>query len=145
MNLSSTVPTWWSWWPWTHWGPRSLRWQHWNMPQSLFSILLSDGEQTVRRPRHPLVGAEVCHKELFKLFEWIDTYRLKSGIPYSSSFLESDQKNNIEKGIGCPLKKHESFIALKMVEWVGGAIIWLHLWHLESTKNWFIEDPSRKR
>ena len=50
-----------------------------------------------------------------------------------------------EKSVGCPLNRHESFIALEVVDWVGGAVVWLHVRHFEPTGNRLIEDQSRER
>ena len=44
-----------------------------------------------------------------------------------------------------PKNYHESLIALQKVDRIDGAIVWLHLWHLESRKNQFIQDALRKR
>ena len=40
---------------------------------------------------------------------------------------------------------NESLIALQMVDWIDGAIIWLHLQYLESRRNRFIQDVLRER
>ena len=32
-----------------------------------------------------------------------------------------------------------------MINWIGGAIIWLHLWHLESKWDRLIQDTSKER
>ena len=32
-----------------------------------------------------------------------------------------------------------------MVDRIGGAVVWLHMWHLESRENWFIQDALRER
>ena len=63
----------------------------------------------------------------------MDTLWLKFRVLCSSSFSEDDQEGDVEEGIKCPLKKYESFVAFKLVEWIGGSIVRFHLWHLEST------------
>ena len=40
---------------------------------------------------------------------------------------------------------HESLVALQMVNWVGGAVVRLHVWHLEPIGDRFIEDKSGER
>ena len=75
----------------------------------------------------------------------INTIWLKFKASCSDNFLKSKQKENIKEGVECPLKKDESLVALKMSEWVSGAVIWLHLQYLESIKNQFIENLSRER
>ena len=97
-------------------------------------------EKAVRSSWHPSVGAEVCHKRLFELLERMDSLWLKSEVPCSGNFSESNQKSDIEEGIGCSLKKHESLVALKMIERINGAIMWLHLRYLEPTRNRFVEN-----
>ena len=74
----------------------------------------------------------------------MNTPRLKSGVLCSNNFFENDWKDNAEEGVRCLLKKHENFIALKMVEQISGAVVWFHLWYLEPIQNRFIENLSRE-
>lgn len=39
---------------------------------------------------------------------------------------------------------HESLITLEMIQWVGSAVIWLQLRHLELTWYQFLHDASRE-
>ena len=97
--------------------------------------MLSDEKKIVEGSWYLSASAEVRHKKLFELLERMDTLRLKSRVLSSSSFSENNQKGNTKEGVRCLLEKHESLIAFKMVEWVGGAIVWLDLQHLDLTKN----------
>lgn len=40
---------------------------------------------------------------------------------------------------------HESLITLEMIQWVGSAVIWLQLRHLELTWYQFLHDALRER
>ena len=39
---------------------------------------------------------------------------------------------------------HESLVALKVVEWVGDALIRLNGWHFEPFEDWRFQNMSRK-
>ena len=82
---------------------------------------------------------------MFELSKRIDASRLKFEIPGSSSFPKSYREVDAHKDIDCPLNHHESLVALKMVNRVGGAIVWLHLWHLELRWNRLIQDVLGKK
>ena len=59
-------------------------------------------------------------------------------------FFEENQKGYTKEGIGCPLKMYESFVALKVIEWVDGTVIQLNLRHLKPTRNRFVENLLRE-
>ena len=40
---------------------------------------------------------------------------------------------------------YESLIALQIINWIGGAVIWLHLRHLELRQDWLVQDTLRER
>ena len=48
-------------------------------------------------------------------------------------------------GIGGPLNHYESLISLKIVDQIGGSIVWFHPRHLESRWDWLIQDVSTKQ
>ena len=63
------------------------------------------------------------HERVLELPEGMDTARSKTGVPSPGSLAERGGKADAEKSVGCPLDRHESFIALQMVNQVGEAII----------------------
>ena len=75
----------------------------------------------------------------------MDTFRAESGVPGPGSSAECGGEADAKEGISCPLDCHESLVALQMVNWVGGAIVRLHVRHLEPTRDRLIEDESGER
>ena len=87
----------------------------------------------------------MSHEGIFELSERIDAFRLKSEISGSSSFSKNHRKVDAQEDVGCPLNRHESLVALKVVDRIGGAVVWLHLWHLELRWNRLVQDVLGKR
>ena len=85
------------------------------------------------------------HERMLELSEGVDTSWAEARVSGPGSFTECDRKVDAKEGIGCPLNCHESLVALQMVNWVGGAVVWLHRRHLEPTRDRFVEDKSRER
>ena len=43
------------------------------------------------------------------------------------------------------MNRHKSFVALQVINWVGGAVVRLHMRHLEPTEDRFVEDELGER
>lgn len=43
------------------------------------------------------------------------------------------------------MNPHKSFIALEVFQWIGGAVIWIQLWHLESTQDRLLHNAMEER
>lgn len=66
----------------------------------------------------------------------------ESRVPYSGRLSEGGQKSQTKQGIDSPLNCHESFIIVKMVQWIQGSIVQIHLRHPEVSQDWLIHNLS---
>ena len=81
---------------------------------------------------------KIHRKLLVELIEGADAPWTKSRVLSSSCLPKDCREGHTEEDIDRALDHHESLIALQIIDEVGEAIVWLHLWHLEASQNGLI-------